>query len=141
MANRVEFQPGAVRNFVTREGLKLVRTCTFQVNKQAKRNAPGGPYSTGRLKRSINYRIQTAGWVVRGISGSDLIYANSVHQGSPARKITAKRAPHLKFYWRRVGKVVTPVSVNHPGTTAQPYLTDALLSVAPRYGFRVTIYR
>lgn len=137
---RLQFKPGAVRSFVTTQARKEVRACTAAVNRKARRNAPGGPYSTGRLKGSINWSIQTAGWNIRGRSGSDLIYAYSVHEGQPARRITAKRAPHLVFYWRRVGRIVRRFSVNHPGTAPQPYLVQALLTEAPKYGFKVIIY-
>lgn len=137
---RLQFKPGAVQAFVTTQARKEVRACTAAVNRRARRNAPGGPYSTGRLKASINWRVQTFGWNVRGTSGSELIYAYSVHEGQPARRITPKRAPHLVFYWRRVGRVVRRFYVNHPGTAPQPYLVQALLTEAPQFGFRVVIY-
>jgi hypothetical protein len=137
---RLQFKPGAVRTFATTQARKEVRACTAAVNRRARRNAPGGPYSTGRLKQSINWSVQTAGWNIRGRSGSDLIYAYSVHEGQPARVITAKRKPHLVFYWRRVGRIVRRFSVNHPGTAPQPYLVQALLTEAPLYGFKVVVY-
>lgn len=137
---RLQFKPGAVQAFATTQARKEVRACTAAVNRRARRNAPGGPYSTGRLKASINWRVQTFGWNVRGTSGSELIYAYSVHEGQPARRITPKRAPHLVFYWRRVGRVVRRFYVNHPGTAPQPYLVQALLTEAPQFGFRVVIY-
>jgi hypothetical protein len=140
---RLSFKPGAVRTFVTTQARKEVRACTAAVNRKARRNAPGGPYSTGRLKRSINWSVQTAGWNVRGRSGSELIYAYSVHEGQPARRITAKRYARLRFYWRRVGRIVTPYQVNHPGTAPQPYLVQALLTEAPQFGlfgFKVVTY-
>lgn len=137
---RLSFKPGAVRNFATTQARKEVRSCTAAVNRKARRNAPGGPYSTGRLKASINWSVQTFGWNVRGISGSPLIYAYSVHEGQPARTILPKRASYLSFYWRRVGRRVNMASVNHPGTAPQPYLVQALLTEAPKHGFKVVIY-
>ncbi len=137
---RLQFKPGAVRTFATTQARKEVRACTAAVNRRARRNAPGGPYSTGRLKASIHWSVQTAGWNVRGVSGTDLIYAMSVHDGQPARRIVAKRAPHLVFYWRRVGRVVRRFSVNHPGTAPQPFLVQALRTEAPKFGFKVVIY-
>jgi hypothetical protein len=139
---RLEFKPGAVPAFANAKAETLVKSTLRAITTQAKRNAPGGPYSTGVLKGSIGWKI-THIWRdgVRGEAGSSLIYANSVHGGQPARKITAKRAKNLRFFWRRTGKVETFRSVNHPGTKAQPYLTDALLLVAPRKGFKVTIYQ
>lgn len=137
---RLQFKPGAVQTFVTTQARKEVRACTVAVNRKARRNAPGGPYSTGRLKSSINWRVQTFGYNVRGRSGTDLIYAMSVHEGQPARKITPKRAPYLAFYWRKVGRRVRLASVNHPGTAPQPFMVQALLTEAPLYGFKVIIY-
>lgn len=138
---RLVFPPGAVPLFASSKARPLVRNTLKSVTSQARRNAPGGSYSTGRLKSSMRWEmtIDIPG-KVGGVSGSDLIYANSVHGGQPARRIVPVRAPQLVFYWRKVGRVVHRRSVNHPGTKAQPYLTDALLKVAPTRGFRVVIY-
>lgn len=133
-------QPARFGNFLAR---RQVVSCVSAVNRQARQNAPGGPYSTGRLKGSINWSLtrNQPGSGVTAVSGSELIYARSVHEGQPAREIIPVRAPRLVFYWRRVGRLVRLPRVSHPGTSAQPYLTDALKTVAPRYGFRVVITR
>lgn len=137
---RLVFKPGAVQLFATNQAAKSVRITTSAVTRQAKRNAPGGLYSTGRLKASINWSIQTAGWNVRGTSGSDLPWAIFPEQGTRPHTIRAKNAPHLTFYWRRVGRVVRFREVSHPGQKAQNYLTNALSEIAPRYGYKVVIY-
>lgn len=139
---RLELNQAAVRKAADDPARKLVRITTSAVSRQARSNAPGGPYSTGRLKASINWEMtkDVPGDEVSAQCGSPLIYANSVHQGQPARRIVPVRAKLLRFYWRRVGRVVHRRSVNHPGTQAQPYLTDALKQIAPRYGFKVVIY-
>lgn len=137
---RLQFKPGAVRSFATTQARKDVRSVTAAINRRARSNAPGGPYSTGRLKASINWSMRTSGWVVRGLSGSDLIYAYSVHEGQPARTIVPRRARRLRFFWRRVGRVVSMARVSHPGTAPQPYMVQALLTVAPTYGYKVVIY-
>jgi len=138
---RLEFKPGAVPAFANARAIPLVRETLRVTAAHAKRLAPGGSYSTGTLKNSIKWEV-TRIWRggVQGEAGSDLIYANSVHGGQPARKITAKRAKNLRFFWRRTGQVETFRSVNHPGTKAQPYLTDALKLAAERRGFKVVIY-
>lgn len=138
---RLQFKPGAVTRFATTQARKDVRTVTAAINRKARRNAPGGPYSTGALKRSINWHVTTLRTTVVGVSGSALIYAYSVHEGQPARVITPKRAPYLAFYWRRVGRRVRFLSVNHPGTAPQPYMVQALLTEAPLYGYKVVIYK
>lgn len=137
---RLQFRPGAVRVLANREARKSVRNTTAAINRAARRNAPGGTYSTGRLKNSINWSVRTAGWNVRGQSGSDLDYAIFPERGTRPHLILPRRAPHLRFYWRKVGHVVRMKSVNHPGQRAQNFLTDALIDVAPRYGYKVIIY-
>lgn len=119
---------------------RLVAQTTSAVNSQGRSNAPGGQYSTGTLKASINWSMSATKVTVTGVSGSPLIYAHSVHTGQPARRIVPRNARMLRFYWRRTGRVEHFRSVNHPGTQANPYLTDALKAVAPRYGFKVVIY-
>lgn len=141
MASRVELKPGAARTLALNLARPEVRGLTASINRRARSNAPGGPYSTGRLKASINWSIRTVGDTVQGRTGSDLVYAYSVHEGQPARVITPKRAPYLGFYWRKVGKNVRFLSVNHPGTAPQPYLVQALLTQAPLYGFKAIVYR
>lgn len=141
MANRVELNRAEVKRVSLSLARKQVRAATASVNRKARSNAPGGPYSTGHLKSTINWSIRTVGETVIGRSGSDLVYAYSVHEGQPARTITPRQAPYLSFYWRRVGKRVRFLSVNHPGTSAQPYLTEALSTQAPLWGFKVVITR
>jgi len=84
--------------------------------------------------------MRTVGDKVIGRSGSDLIYAFSVHDGQPARTIVPRSAPRLAFFWRRVGRNVKFRRVNHPGTAPQPYLVQALLTQAPQFGFKVVTY-
>lgn len=141
MASRVDLKPGAAKALALELATKEVRACTRAINNKARRNAPGGPYSTGTLKQSIDWSVQVIGTDVRGISGSKLIYAYSVHEGQPARRIVPKRADYLVFFWRKAGKRVRLPAVNHPGTAPQPYLVQALLTEAPRFGFRATFTR
>lgn len=138
---RLELNHGAVRAFSTAQVTPLVRDTLKSVTSQARRNAPGGSYSTGRLKASIGWSMTNrATNVVSGESGSDLVYASSVHRGQPARTIVPVGAKALRFYWRRTGNIETFRSVEHPGTDAQPYMTDALIKVAIPRGFKVVIY-
>lgn len=113
---------------------------TAAVNRAARRNAPGGPYSTGTLKASINWSVKTAGFNIRGRSGSDLEYAIFPEQGTRPHLILPRRAPYLRFYWRKVGRNVRLLRVNHPGQKAQNFMTEALADVAPRYGYKFVIY-
>lgn len=137
---RLQFPPGAVQKFATKTALKSVRVTTDAINRQARSNAPGGTYSTGALKKSINWSVQRAGWNVRGQSGSDLPYAIFPEKGASAHRIIPVNRTHLSFYWRRVGRWVKFNSVNHPGQDAQHYMTRALEQVAPLHGYKVVIY-
>lgn len=140
MANRVQLNQSQVKSTSLSLARSEVRACTASVNRKARSNAPGGPYSTGRLKASINWSVRTVGAKVIGRSGSELVYAFSVHDGQPARTIRPRTAPYLAFYWRKVGRNVRFASVNHPGTAPQPYLIQALLTQAPQFGFKVVTY-
>lgn len=137
---RVVLSPQAYL-FASRQAAPLVRQAANAIVKQAKSNAPGGPYSRGNLKRSIHRSLGPVNRdQVTNYVGSDLVYAFSVHEGQPARRIVARNAPMLRFFWRRVGRNVAFHSVNHPGTTGQPYLTSAMRQVAPRFGFATITY-
>ena len=83
------------------------------------------PHPPGRLK--ANHKTKKGRWA-RGISfevGSDVGYALYVHEGTGPHPIKAKRG-RLMFWWPKVGQVVTPKAVLHPGTRANPWLTRAL---------------
>lgn len=92
------------------------------------------------MKNSINWSVRTAGRHVRGRSGSELSYAIFPERGTPPHLILPRRAAHLRFYWRKIGRHVRLLSVNHPGQRAQNFLTEALVDVAPRYGYKVVIF-
>lgn len=137
---RLQLNQAQVRATPIRQVTPLVRKTTSEINRVGIRNAPGGSYSTGRLKASITWNVKVQGTDVKGTSGSDLDYAIFPERGTKPHRIVPRRAPHLRFYWRRVGHVVRFNSVNHPGSAAQNYMTRALLTVAPRKGFKVVIY-
>lgn len=140
MANRVRLNHAEVRRTSMLLSQESVRRVTRLVNNQAVQNAPGGPYSVGILKRTIGWSVRFVGTRVEGQSGSDLDYAWYVHQGTQPHRIESRNVPALRFYWRKIGRVYIGPHVNHPGQKAQPFLTDALTSVAPRYGYKVIIY-
>lgn len=138
---RVVLDRVAVRKLAKDTGINLVRDAAKAGTVQAKRNAPGGPYSTGRLKGSIDWKwIRRSNQEVVAEFGSPLIYASSVHDGRPPRTFGPTRARALRFFWRRTGRWEYFAKVNHPGTEAQPYLADAILKVGPPRGFKVVIY-
>jgi hypothetical protein len=118
----------------------LVRKTARAVQSGAKRNAAYGPYATGNLAASIERAQATTPEGTTANVGSRLVYAYSAERGSPPRRIVAKRARNLRFFWRRTGQIEHFRAVNHPGTKPKNYLTDALKEIAPLYGFKVIIY-
>lgn len=119
---------------------KSVRQTTAAVNRKAVSNAPGGQYSTGRLKQSIKWSMRTVGVSVVGESGSDLTYAIFPERGADPHVILPRNATNLRFFWRKRGVWFRGPRVDHPGQKAQNFLTEALSTVAPRYGYKVIIY-
>lgn len=118
--------PAALRELVSQDGRGLVYADTmaraFRVMNEAKRRCP---VKSGRLKGSI--RIQPmaggpAGFYVR--VGTDVEYAAAVHNGTKPHVITPTNANVLHF--QIGGEDVYAMSVHHPGTRGQPFLTDAL---------------
>jgi hypothetical protein len=49
-----------------------------------------------------------------------------IHSGRGLYPIRPRAGGHLRFYWRRVGRVVVRQQVSHPGVPATKYLTRAL---------------
>ena len=94
------------------------------VQNQSMANAP---YKTGTLRRSITGQVSGAGGSVTGLVGTNVPYAKPVHEGSK---------PHVIFgnpwlAWKgghpfRARKPHNRAYVNHPGTTANPFLKRAL---------------
>lgn len=110
-----------VHRTAARKGVELVSRTTRMAAGLARRTAPKGDRSltapTGaRLRGSIyNDPPRVSTNIVRGKIGSKLKYAATVSLGSRPHIIRARRQKTLKFYWNRVGRVVYPVQVFHPG--------------------------
>lgn len=140
MASRVVLNQARVRTTSLTLARKSVRKTTAAVNRKAADNAPGGLYSTGTLKQSIKWSMRTVGMSVVGESGSDLTYAIFPERGTQPHVILPRNARNLRFFWRRRGVWFRGPRVDHSGQKAQNFLTDALSTVAPRYGYKVVIY-
>jgi hypothetical protein len=79
---------------------------------------------TGMLKRDIVKQWVSANGKRLTIRvGSDRKYAYWHHEGTRPHIIRARNAKYLRFV-NKAGKVVYARSVNHPGTSANRYLTD-----------------
>lgn len=80
------------------------------------------PVRSGYLKRSLMIRVQPH----RIVIGPTAEYAPFVEFDTKPHKITAKNKKALSFMVG--GKKIIVRSVNHPGTTAQPFVRPAFES-------------
>lgn len=84
------------------------------------------PVRTSALQRSIGSTYHGGGkWTV----SASTPHAKFVHEGTRAHPIKARSKKTLKFFWAKVGRVVYPQQVNHPGTKPDPFLTRAMHKV------------
>lgn len=121
---------------------RFVRSVLHEIRFQARLEVSTGPYTTGRLARSIEIKgpfIEPER--VTGSVGSDLPYAAVVETGAP-RHLIFPIPPHtnMKFFWRRVGHVVYPDKVRHPGMRGKRYLAKAATIAARRHNMLLIIY-
>lgn len=126
---------------------RFVRQVLREMVFQAKLHVSFGPYTTGNLARSIKAdppRIDFGR--VTGSMGSDLNYAAAVEDGSglygPRRSkyvIRPRNAKRLRFYWRKVGRVVSLPIVHHPGQRGKHYLLQAAQSVSRRHNMLIIV--
>lgn len=92
------------------------------------------PVRTGRLRSSIRAdppRLFTLRPSVK--VGSDLEYAEWVHDGTRPHRIEARNKKALRF--RMGGRIVIVKAVDHPGTRPRPFLDRALREVARSRGY------
>lgn len=114
----VRSEKGDVFRYLFRKGQDVQDLAKMQVGKR-----------TGTLERSIVKRFGHTDDDLEVVVGSDLGYARMHHDGTRPHQIIAKPGGVLTFYWPKAGRVVSFRSVNHPGTKANPYLTDPLRTV------------
>lgn len=108
-----------------------LETAARQVMNRAKILAP---VDTGRLRASIRIESRrTALLRSRYTIGSDVSYAQMVHDGTRPHTIRPKRAQALRF--RIGGRVVFAKVVHHPGTRPRPFLDKALREVSASRGY------
>jgi hypothetical protein len=142
MARLILNRPEVIRT-AQKRGVELVGRVTRMASGIARRTAPKGQISlsapTGaRLRGSIyNDAPNASAGLVRGKIGSKLKYAATVSLGSRPHWIRARRKKTLKFYWNRVGHVVYPTEVFHPGRRRpNQYMQRAMKVAALANGFR-----
>lgn len=108
-----------------------LETAARQVMNRAKVLAP---VDTGRLRASIRVESRRT-LTLRSVYtiGSDVEYADMVHNGTRPHTIRPKNAQVLRF--RVGGRVVYAKVVQHPGTRPRPFLDRALREVAASRGY------
>jgi hypothetical protein len=157
---RVRLSKFAMRRVATDRAADLIGRALREAHLEAYAIARSGTYATGRLAESLTIRgPEKRGWKVEGSLGTELGYANAVHDGAKIHYIFPKAAPgyfrfgartrpQLKFFWRRVGRVVymphipaapSRIGRSHPGIAhGKHFLTIPLEIVGRRYNLRVT---
>lgn len=137
---RVRINGAKLEIKVTRLSTRLIRRVLEEVQEGARIRAAFGPYATGRLASSIKTTgpIPT-GFKVLGTVSSDLPYASAAQSGARPHIIRGRGDYRLRFFWRRVGRVVYPWYVRHPGQPGKHYLTETLIQVARRHNMKVRI--
>ena len=82
------------------------------------------PVHTG-LMRSTSFAVPSGGTEWKVVSPQP--YSMFVHEGTRPHMIFPKGPGYpLRFFWPKVGRMVAFMHVRHPGTKAQPFLTDSL---------------
>ena len=127
----VDINNGRARAIATAKSLPLVVKTTRQILNRAKVLAP---VDTGRLRSSGRMDVKVTHFGPTGVVTFPVKYAQMVHDGTRPHIIRAKKkGKKLRFVV--AGKVLYRPLVHHPGTKAQPFLTRALLEVAPANNF------
>lgn len=131
------------RNEADNDTLIFIRKVLREIRFIARLTVSHGPYTTGALARSIQIKgpFLEPGARVHGEVGSPLSYAAVVEKGA-RRHIIVPIPPrkYLRFYWRKVGRVVYLEKVRHPGQRGKGYLKEAARTIGRRYNLTVVIY-
>lgn len=122
-----------------RVGMERARMLVNKVTRQTfNRSTVLCPVDTGLLRASGTMRMGAGfGSMVKGQVEYTADYAAAVHNGTRPRVIVPRRGRYLRF--QVGGRTVYARRVHHPGTPARPYLATALVEVAGRAGFTVSI--
>lgn len=124
----------------------LITTVVREIKEGATAILAFGPYTKQKLVTGLESQIRYGPYIVTGqvgIPGRKFKYAASVEGGAQRHLIPLRpkgKGRWLKFYWRKVGRIVYFKQVKHPGQIGKAYLRIPLLVVAPRHHFKVYIY-
>ena len=138
---KVHIHEAQVRITANRLTGRHVRETINAIERRARAKAATGPYTTGRLAASVRSHTYTIGWKIYGTVGSSLPYAKFPDTGTAPHVIRPRGFGYpLRFYWRKVGRVVAFYKVNHPGQRSKGWLTDPLISEARKRGWKVVLH-
>lgn len=135
---RVELNNEQVRLEAMAPATRLVSRACRRVQAGAKRRVR---VDTGRLRASINTKVVPKLYTVRGTVGSKVKYSLVEHNGAKRHLILPINGEFMKFYWKKLGRVVWVRRVNHPGTSGSFYLTTPMIEFLPPMGFKVSRFR
>lgn len=124
-------------------GEKFIRRAILEMKLEAMAILATGPYTVppSRLALDLKVDVRRGAQGIEGTLGSDLPYAASVEAGArPHYILPNPPRTRLKFYWRKVGRVVVPPLVYHPGQRGKGYLRRPLNHVGRRYNMLVFSY-
>lgn len=142
--DRIVIDPAALADYVRGPNGPVFRALS-QAGDVVKRRAqarvgvwkpvPGDPFAArraarragGTLRDSIVKRVTIRDGVPVFIVGSEDPIALIHHEGTPPHPIVARRRPRLVFFAN--GHVQRRLSVRHPGTRPNRYLTDSLYAL------------
>ena len=101
--------------------------------------APGrSKYATGETVNSIRADAPTIGRSGPEVTvGAHTDYAVFLHKGTLPHKIKTRLTnlgKEMVFFSLKLGMVVSPAEVDHPGTAANPFLVKALQAVFGGFG-------
>lgn len=113
------------------EARQIVMRSTLNAESEAKQRAP---VQTGNLRSSIGSRFKNGG--LTGIVEATAAHAAFVEFNTRPHVIRAKRAKFLRF--KKGGTYHFRKSVQHPGTTAQPFMRPALDAERPHFIQEIT---
>lgn len=108
------------REMIAISGEEAAEFVKYHVNQH-----PGFRPRSGALQRETRAKfIRTrTGGIVRAQNPKK--YAASIDSGARAHPIYARRAPLLRFYWKKKGRWVSTKKVNHPGNRPYKFLYRA----------------
>lgn len=117
---------------------RYVEPLSRAIWRDSRAEAPVGLTGLTRARISIDRRYKATQVIHRvGSSTSWAIYSE---RGTKPHLIKPRTANgRLVFFWAKVGRVVKLRSVNHPGQSAQLWLTTPLLLQGTRHGFKVVL--